>query len=75
MLFHHYPSDFPRMPISSCPVQNLGFMSRLGLWGHGTEHDSFNQWLDSIDMLGTGCVELNAMFLKAIGALQARYAD
>lgn len=34
---------------------NLGFMSRLGLWGPGTEHPSgFNQFLESIKRLGCG---------------------
>ena len=41
--------------------KNLGFMSRLGLWGPGTEHPSgFNQFLDGIDRLGTGAMELHA---------------
>lgn len=52
--------------------KNLGFMSRLGLWGPGTEHKSFNQFIDSIEELGTGAVELSAMHLKRVGALQAR---
>ena len=51
---------------------NLGFMNRLGLWGSGTEHVSFNEWLDTIAELGTGSIELNAMHLKALGATQAR---
>jgi hypothetical protein len=34
---------------------NLGFMSRLGLWGPGTEHPTgFNQFLESIKRLGCG---------------------
>jgi len=52
--------------------KNLGFMNRLGLWGPGTEHGSFNKWLGTIERLGTGAIELNAMHLKSIGALQAR---
>jgi len=69
----------PRARIVYCSAtsvsepKNLGFMSRLGLWGPGTEHPSgFNQFLDGLDRLGTGAVELNAMYLKSIGALQAR---
>ncbi|KAL7527287.1 hypothetical protein ACHAXR_001879, partial [Thalassiosira sp. AJA248-18] len=53
--------------------KNLGFMSRLGLWGPGTEHPSgFNQFLEGIDRLGTGAMELHAMHLKSIGAITAR---
>ena len=53
--------------------KNLGFMSRLGLWGPGTEHPSgFNQFLKGLDRLGTGAMELHAMHLKSIGAIVAR---
>ena len=38
--------------------KNLGFMSRLGLWGYGTEHpQGFGQFLDAIKHLGTGAME------------------
>lgn len=68
----------PRARIVYCSAtavtdpKNLGFMSRLGLWGPGTEHTNFNSWLDTINDIGTGAVELNALHLKSIGALQAR---
>jgi len=53
--------------------KNLGFMSRLGLWGPGTEHPKgFNQFLGGLKRLGTGAMELHAMYLKSIGALCAR---
>lgn len=53
--------------------KNLGFMSRLGLWGPGTEHPTgFNAFLQGIKRLGTGAMELHAMHLKASGALVAR---
>lgn len=38
--------------------KNLAFMGRLGLWGN-REHTNFNDWLDTINKLGTGAVELN----------------
>ena len=39
--------------------KNLGFMSRLGLWGPGTEHPTgFTQFLGGIKQLGTGAMEL-----------------
>ena len=53
--------------------KNLGFMSRLGLWGPGTERpQGFNQFLDGLDRLGTGAMELHAMYLKSTGAIVAR---
>mmetsp|Transcript_18695 Transcript_18695/g.40471 ORF Transcript_18695/g.40471 Transcript_18695/m.40471 type:complete len:1753 (+) Transcript_18695:126-5384(+) len=69
----------PRARIVYCSAtsvshpKNLGFMSRLGLWGYGTEHPmGFNQFLDGLKRLGTGAMELHAMHLKSIGALCAR---
>ncbi|KAL7536947.1 hypothetical protein ACHAXR_007495, partial [Thalassiosira sp. AJA248-18] len=70
--------QFPRARVVYCSAtsvsepKNLGFMTRLGLWGPGTEHDLFNEWLRTVNNLGTGAIELNAMHLKSIGALQAR---
>jgi len=53
--------------------KNLGFMSRLGLWGYGTEHPlGFSQFLKGIERLGTGAMELHSMHLKSIGAIVAR---
>ena len=44
--------------------RNLGFMSRLGLWGPGTEHPSgFNQFLQALDNLGTGAMEVCVLIL------------
>ena len=38
--------------------KNLGFMSRLGLWGYGTEHpQGFGQFMKGIKRLGTGAME------------------
>ena len=71
-------NHLPRARVVYCSAtsvsepQNFGFMSRLGLWGAGTEHAHFNQWLDAMHGLGTGAIELNAMHLKSVGALQAR---
>ncbi|KAL7553446.1 hypothetical protein ACHAWF_017186 [Thalassiosira exigua] len=69
----------PRARIIYCSAtsvtqpKNLGFMSRLGLWGPGTEHPmGFNQFLEALDRLGTGAMELHAMHLKSIGAIVAR---
>ena len=51
----------------------MGFMDRLGLWGPGTEHpQGFNQFLEAVEHLGCGAMELHAMHLKGEGALVAR---
>eukprot|EP00985_Skeletonema_marinoi_P001893 scaffold767_cov144-Skeletonema_marinoi.AAC.11 len=75
----HLQQALPRARVVYCSAtsvshpKNLGFMSRLGLWGPGTEHPSgFNQFLDGLKRLGTGAMELHAMHLKSIGALCAR---
>ena len=53
--------------------QNLAFMSRLGLWGPGTEHPTgFPQFLQAIKRMGHGSMELHAMHLKSKGAMLAR---
>jgi hypothetical protein len=53
----------PRARIVYCSAtsvshpKNLGFMSRLGLWGWGTEHPlGFNQFLAGLKRLGTGAM-------------------
>lgn len=52
---------------------NLGFMSRLGLWGPGTEHPSgFNHFLKDLEILGMGAMELHALHLKSKGSMLAR---
>jgi len=69
----------PRARIVYCSAtsvsepKNLGFMSRLGLWGPGTEHpQGFNQFLKGLERLGTGAMELHAMHLKSTGSICAR---
>ncbi len=56
--------QLPRARVVYCSAtsvsepKNLGFMSRLGLWGYGTEHPlGFGQFLDGIKRLGTGAME------------------
>ncbi|KAL7553445.1 hypothetical protein ACHAWF_017185 [Thalassiosira exigua] len=51
-------------------LKSLRLMSWLGLWGPGTEHPlGFNQFLDALDQLGTGAMELHAMHLKSMWAI------
>ena len=66
-------SDIHISVVQPSEPKNLGFMSRLGLWGPGTEHPlGFNQFLKGLDRLGTGAMELHAMHLKSLGAITAR---
>jgi hypothetical protein len=72
-------NSLPRARVVYCSAtsvsepKNLGFMSRLGLWGPGTEHPlGFSQFLQGLERLGTGAMELHAMHLKSIGAICAR---
>ena len=58
-------NSLPRARVVYCSAtsvsepKNLGFMSRLGLWGPGTEHPSgFGQFLKGLERLGTGAMEL-----------------
>ena len=53
-------------------LKNLGYMTRLGLWGTGTEHQTYKLFLENIGLLGTGAMELIAVHLKSIGAMTAR---
>lgn len=72
-------NSLPRARVVYCSAtsvsepKNLGFMCRLGLWGPGTEHPlGFSQFLQGLERLGTGAMELHAMHLKSIGAICAR---
>ncbi|CAN0386447.1 unnamed protein product, partial [Ectocarpus fasciculatus] len=51
---------------------NMGYMTRLGLWGDGTRFDDFPDFLKDIDARGVGAMELVAMQLKAEGMLLSR---
>ncbi|CAM9717560.1 unnamed protein product [Scytosiphon promiscuus] len=51
---------------------NMGYMTRLGLWGEGTQFEDFQDFLKDIDSRGVGAMELVAMQLKAEGMLLSR---
>ncbi|CAN0211171.1 unnamed protein product, partial [Ectocarpus sp. 4 AP-2014] len=51
---------------------NMGYMTRLGLWGDGTRFEDFPDFLKDIDARGVGAMELVAMQLKAEGMLLSR---
>eukprot|EP00752_Nemacystus_decipiens_P001612 g1572.t1 len=51
---------------------NMGYMTRLGLWGEGTQFENFDAFLKDINARGVGAMELVAMQLKAEGFLLSR---
>eukprot|EP00904_Undaria_pinnatifida_P010905 jgi/Undpi1/6945/HiC_scaffold_21.g09419.m1 len=51
---------------------NMGYMTRLGLWGEGTQFEDFQAFLKDIGKRGVGAMELVAMQLKAEGRLVSR---
>ncbi|KAG9510530.1 Protein strawberry notch-like 1, partial [Fragariocoptes setiger] len=52
--------------------RNLGYMTRLGIWGPGTPFKTFNDFCLSIERRGVGAMELVAVDLKMKGAYMAR---
>eukprot|EP00898_Chlorokybus_atmophyticus_P004114 jgi/Chlat1/4703/Chrsp3S00444 len=52
--------------------RNLGYMSRLGLWGPGTAFKMFSEFLSAVDKGGVGALELIAMDMKARGMYVCR---
>lgn len=54
-------------------VRNLGYATRLGLWGPGTQFpDGFRQFLSEISDGGVGAMELIARELKGLGRYLSR---
>lgn len=53
-------------------VSNMAYLTRLGLWGRGTEFTDASSFIESTAKKGTSFLELVAMELKAKGALVAR---
>ena len=51
---------------------NLGFMSRLGLWGPGAPFSNFIDFLRSMQGGGVNAMEMLARDLKAVGAYLSR---
>ena len=42
----------------------MGYMSRLGIWGKGTQFDDFLDFLKAVERRGVGAMELVAMDMK-----------
>lgn len=52
--------------------RNMAYMTRLGIWGPGTKFADFNSFIQSIDRMGVGGMELVAMDMKLGGMYIAR---
>ena len=53
-------------------MRELGYMTRLGMWGAGTPFDSFTAFCQTIDKAGVGAMELLAMDMKSRGLFVSR---
>lgn len=51
---------------------NMGYMTRLGIWGRGTPFETFSDFCRSVEKRGVGAMELVAIDLKMRGAYIAR---
>ncbi len=54
-------------------VRNLGYASRLGLWGVGSSFDTFDDFRGAISGGGVGAMEIVARDLKAQGRYLSRF--
>lgn len=52
--------------------RNMGYMTRLGLWGLGTDFPNFQAFLGALEKRGVGALELVAMDMKARGMYVCR---
>jgi len=53
-------------------ITNMGYFSRMGLWGGGCSFDSFATFEKAVSKRGIGAFELLAMELKGIGCYVSR---
>lgn len=52
--------------------KNMGYMTRLGIWGIGTPFEDFGQFVSMVEKRGVGAMELVAIDLKMRGMYMAR---
>eukprot|EP00118_Oscarella_pearsei_P006824 m.31751 g.31751 ORF g.31751 m.31751 type:complete len:1430 (+) comp31532_c0_seq2:742-5031(+) len=52
--------------------RNMAYMTRLGLWGKGTQFPDFGNFLQAIEKRGVGAMEMVAMDMKLRGMYMAR---
>eukprot|EP00931_Biecheleriopsis_adriatica_P050486 TRINITY_DN29233_c0_g1_i1.p1 TRINITY_DN29233_c0_g1~~TRINITY_DN29233_c0_g1_i1.p1 ORF type:complete len:1339 (-),score=321.42 TRINITY_DN29233_c0_g1_i1:43-4026(-) len=53
-------------------IRHLGYLERLGLWGRGRPHASFEELRDAVEGGGLAAMELLAMTMRAEGMLSCR---
>lgn len=44
--------------------RNMAYMSRLGIWGPGTQFPEFQDFIKSVERRGVGAMEIVAMDMK-----------
>lgn len=52
--------------------RNMGYMTRLGIWGKGTPFEDFPSFVQTVEKRGVGAMELVAIDLKMRGMYMAR---
>ncbi|CAI8027595.1 Protein strawberry notch homolog 1, partial [Geodia barretti] len=52
--------------------RNMAYMSRLGIWGPGTQFPSFHDFIKAVERRGVGAMEIVAMDMKLRGMYIAR---
>jgi hypothetical protein len=52
--------------------RNMGYHSRMGLWGHGSAFNDFLEFLQAMADGGLGAMEMLTRDLKAVGAFVSR---
>lgn len=53
-------------------LENMAYMTRLGLWGEGTQFSTFTQFQDEIKNRGSSSLEMLAIELKGSGTYVSR---
>jgi len=53
-------------------IRHLGYLERLGLWGPGRPHASFDELYEAVERGGLAAMELLAMTMRAEGMLSCR---
>ena len=53
-------------------LRHLGYLERLGLWGQGRPHGSFEELMKAVEGGGLAAMELLAMTMRAEGMLSCR---
>lgn len=60
------------MFLGASEPRNMGYMSRLGIWGTGTQFPAFSDFIQAVEKRGVGAMEMVAMDMKLRGMYLAR---